>query len=401
MKKKYSIAILSLAFVFTASAAYANLSFGTNTITSDGALNLTPTGQPVTINGILNFPTNSSTVSFSGNTDYDGTGAFSSPENYTEFDIVAVSNGYAGAWNSGAFIAQNGDEDPINGSAAVAGQLYRLGYTAFQYNNTTDASTNSYLIRLDGGTYGVSYPLLAGANGDIAISARGSDYIANGVDSNLFVAGDGSGTTIKGGLTTGVNESTLPSYQQYFYSGRNNFIVSDLSHYESGIYANVSGTQTNEAISGVASTTGNGFEADGVAAIGIALGNGGVANGILAQAIANGAGVNSPRLATAYFLGPSLEGGATAVNSYGVFVGDVVGATNNYSIKTGAGLVNFGDVVRTEPTVYSNLPTCNAGLEGGMRTITNSTVNTWGATIAGGGANHVLAYCNGTNWIVK
>lgn len=43
--------------------------------------------------------------------------------------------------------------------------------------------------------------------------------------------------------------------------------------------------------------------------------------------------------------------------------------------------------------------TCNAGLEGTMRVITDSSTTTWGANIAAG-ANHVLAYCNGTNWTV-
>jgi hypothetical protein len=32
--------------------------------------------------------------------------------------------------------------------------------------------------------------------------------------------------------------------------------------------------------------------------------------------------------------------------------------------------------------------------------INNSTTNVWGAVIAGGGANSVLAFYNGTNWTV-
>jgi len=33
--------------------------------------------------------------------------------------------------------------------------------------------------------------------------------------------------------------------------------------------------------------------------------------------------------------------------------------------------------------------------------VTDSTTNTWGAAITtGGGSNHVLAYCDGTNWTV-
>jgi RND superfamily putative drug exporter len=40
------------------------------------------------------------------------------------------------------------------------------------------------------------------------------------------------------------------------------------------------------------------------------------------------------------------------------------------------------------------------GIVGAMVTILDSTTSTWGATITGGGANVVLAYCNGTNWTV-
>jgi hypothetical protein len=38
--------------------------------------------------------------------------------------------------------------------------------------------------------------------------------------------------------------------------------------------------------------------------------------------------------------------------------------------------------------------------KGQLATITNSTVNTWGATVAGGGAFSVLAWYNGANWTV-
>jgi hypothetical protein len=46
------------------------------------------------------------------------------------------------------------------------------------------------------------------------------------------------------------------------------------------------------------------------------------------------------------------------------------------------------------------LPTCSSAIEGMMKPVSDSTVNTWGATIIGGGSNHVLAYCDGTNWTV-
>jgi hypothetical protein len=43
---------------------------------------------------------------------------------------------------------------------------------------------------------------------------------------------------------------------------------------------------------------------------------------------------------------------------------------------------------------------CNAGNEGFAAAITDSTTATFGATVTGGGANHVAARCNGSNWVV-
>jgi predicted phage tail protein len=38
--------------------------------------------------------------------------------------------------------------------------------------------------------------------------------------------------------------------------------------------------------------------------------------------------------------------------------------------------------------------------QGSLAVVTDSTVNTWGSTIAGGGTHTVLAFCDGTNWTV-
>jgi hypothetical protein len=63
-----------------------------------------------------------------------------------------------------------------------------------------------------------------------------------------------------------------------------------------------------------------------------------------------------------------------------------IGATGNVSIST---------------TTFSSLGTCNSGVEGSIRPVTDAPTSTIGATIsAGSGSNHVLAYCDGTNWTV-
>lgn len=50
--------------------------------------------------------------------------------------------------------------------------------------------------------------------------------------------------------------------------------------------------------------------------------------------------------------------------------------------------------------LFTAITACAAGLEGSMQAVSDSNTNTWGANIAGSGANHVMAYCNGTNWTV-
>jgi hypothetical protein len=59
------------------------------------------------------------------------------------------------------------------------------------------------------------------------------------------------------------------------------------------------------------------------------------------------------------------------------------------------------DTTRTVLTwsgqTYTQLPT---GVVGMVAMVTDSNTTTWGATIAGSGANTVMAFFNGTNWTV-
>ena len=54
--------------------------------------------------------------------------------------------------------------------------------------------------------------------------------------------------------------------------------------------------------------------------------------------------------------------------------------------------------VRGNAVAFASVPA--TPVEGMLVAVTDSTTATWGATITGGGANHVLAYYNGTNWTV-
>lgn len=51
----------------------------------------------------------------------------------------------------------------------------------------------------------------------------------------------------------------------------------------------------------------------------------------------------------------------------------------------------------TTPVAFAALPVGSVGM---VRTVTDSNTVVWGATIAAGGANKVLAFFNGSNWTV-
>jgi hypothetical protein len=76
------------------------------------------------------------------------------------------------------------------------------------------------------------------------------------------------------------------------------------------------------------------------------------------------------------------------------------GDNSSYLERLTASLKLFTVPIQTSAVAFASLPTCNAGAEGTERAITDSTTNTQGATITGAGSNHVLAYCNGANWVV-
>jgi hypothetical protein len=56
--------------------------------------------------------------------------------------------------------------------------------------------------------------------------------------------------------------------------------------------------------------------------------------------------------------------------------------------------------LRIDPTAFGNLPTCASRTQGMLKPVSDSKTDIWGTTITGGGSDHVLAYCDGTNWTV-
>ncbi len=136
---------------------------------------------------------------------------------------------------------------------------------------------------------------------------------------------------------------------------------------------------------------------------------------------------NSHPLTYSFALGHSLtmtQNSTTTVSDIGLIgksltaancadyyaIGENINTCANNTIQIGMSATDFGlsitnsggthDNVRRTPMVFGSLPTCAAGTEGSFAAITDSTTNTWGATVTGGSNLHVAAYCDGTNWTV-
>jgi hypothetical protein len=81
------------------------------------------------------------------------------------------------------------------------------------------------------------------------------------------------------------------------------------------------------------------------------------------------------------------------------------GSNDGITMFTGANqgpnpTLSINGMVQSTAVAFSVLPGCGGGTEGSMRAVNDSMTNTWGAVITGSGTNHVLAYCDGTNWTV-
>lgn len=79
-------------------------------------------------------------------------------------------------------------------------------------------------------------------------------------------------------------------------------------------------------------------------------------------------------------------------------LGAVSGTTGYFSGSLrSTGTLSADFAMQAGAVAVGSLPT---PVEGMMIAVTDSSTAVWGATITGGGANHVLAYYNGTNWTV-
>lgn len=103
------------------------------------------------------------------------------------------------------------------------------------------------------------------------------------------------------------------------------------------------------------------------------------------------------------------SGGGSITNNYGIFVDDQTVAANNWAIKTGKGLNEFGDTVKIHGVIETGivysvagtpLPTAASVGMGARAFVSDATVSTFASAYVGGGANKVPVYSDGTGWFI-
>jgi len=85
---------------------------------------------------------------------------------------------------------------------------------------------------------------------------------------------------------------------------------------------------------------------------------------------------------------------ASSHNNYGLGTVQCISGVTTCLTDNGGQYISLAGAV-----VFSKLPTCVAGLEGVVRPVSDSNTAVFNANVAGGGANHIIAYCNGSNWV--
>ena len=102
------------------------------------------------------------------------------------------------------------------------------------------------------------------------------------------------------------------------------------------------------------------------------------------------------------FLSTSLGGLSATPNLTNYGTGTFTGTLNPFNGPlnlNGNETVTGFQQVGAQP--FSSWPACSSTSEGMRVAVTDSASNTWGATITGGGSNHVEGYCDGTNLTVS
>lgn len=186
----------------------------------------------------------------------------------------------------------------------------------------------------------------------------------------------GAATGYRFYIDTGGVVNTLGNGVNYFPGNAAGIVTNG------GLYAQTNQVVFNNAkISGIGTIGGNGhiFYDDGPSAIAFGLANAGSVTDYIAFATS---AANKPY-----------------IRSSAPYIGLGSGATT-YAYADGFGFKVLSGPVQLLKVTYATLPGCAAGTEGSLIAISDSNSAVFNATITASGANHVMAYCDGTNWKV-
>jgi hypothetical protein len=110
-----------------------------------------------------------------------------------------------------------------------------------------------------------------------------------------------------------------------------------------------------------------------------------------------GNGANHVTAGTATGAGSVVLSIAPVISS--PIISSFINSNHDHSNSSAGGPLAISAFAPAQP--FANLPACSSAIEGARADITDSPVNTWGATVTtGGGSIHALLRCNGSNWTV-
>ena len=269
--------------------------------------------------------------------------------------VLLLLSALALAQNSGPQIGNGttGPPSPPNGLLPCGDTSHALGWT---------------------GVIFYCQPISVSAGGGfVALSSAGNQIITGGFD----LGNDGGGFTV---LNTGATPSTSTLRFSVSNVGRGSIGFSGSSG--SSILFDVDGgINFNPGISSSNKLTFNNAGAYFAAS-----------SALLAGGAINCAGAPHGTCSAAFNQPIALLGNTSGLTF--LHAQDIAGST-----AIGFPAVS-GTVQVTNVVAFSSLPACAAGTEGTLRGVNDSNTVTWGANVAGGSSNHVLAYCDGTNWTV-